>query len=182
MTSAVFRSLRIGPLAVLALVFLILPAYAQEGGPSGPSGPGGNGAPHLPSTTVAPVPDGGQGVQAASRAAETAIDQCGRDDRLCIADALDAYAAALRNLSPPLAPQLRGLPDVVSRAARRVRQAKTRAQAAKAIKIAIAAVHKTIALLKADDPVILKAETRQGAFVAETLAVAQNKLEKAVGL
>jgi|GEM_PF-2836996 predicted RNase H-like HicB family nuclease len=181
MTSAVFRALRIASLTALTAGFLLAQAKAQEGPGPGAPGPGGNGAPHLPSSTVAPVPTG-QGVEAASRAAETAIGQCGRDDRLCIADALDAYATALRNLSPPLAPELRSLPDVVSRAARQVRQAKTRAQAAKAIKIAIAAVHKTIALLKADDPVILKAETRQGAFVAETLAVAQNKLEKAVGL
>lgn len=50
------------------------------------------------------------------------------------------------------------------------------------MKIAIAAVHKTIALLRADDPVTLKAETREGAFVAETLQVASLKLKKASGL
>jgi hypothetical protein len=121
-------------------------------------------------------------VKAITRSAEGQIGQCSQDDQICIADALDAYAAALRNLSPPLAPELRNLPDIVSRAARRVRQARTRAQAAVAVKAAIAEVHKTIALLKADDPVMQKAETRQGAFVAQTLAVAQDKLEKAVGL
>jgi hypothetical protein len=38
------------------------------------------------------------------------------------------------------------------------------------------------ALLKADDPIIVKAETRDRAFVAATLQVAQEKLEKAAGL
>jgi hypothetical protein len=47
------------------------------------------------------------------------------------------------------------------------------------LNIAIAAVHKTIALLRADDPVTLKAETREGGFVVETLQVASIKLEKA---
>jgi hypothetical protein len=37
-------------------------------------------------------------------------------------------------------------------------------------------------LLKADEPIALQAETREGAFVAETLQVADRKLEKAVGL
>jgi hypothetical protein len=77
---------------------------------------------------------------------------------------------------------LRGLPAIVSRAAHSVRIARTRAEATKAIKIAIAEVHKTIALLKADDPAELKAATRDGSFVAETLMVADGKLEKAVGL
>jgi len=37
-------------------------------------------------------------------------------------------------------------------------------------------------LLKADDPVARRAGTRDGALVVETLRVADNKLEKAVGL
>ena len=48
--------------------------------------------------------------------------------------------------------------------------------------MAIAEVHKTIALIRADDPITLKAQTREGAFVVETLQVANDKLEKAVGL
>jgi hypothetical protein len=119
----------------------------------------------------------------ATRAVEAAIDAC-RDsfvsERLCIADALDSYAEALREL--PLPPDLRGLPAIVSRAAHRVRAARTKAEATTAIKIAIAEVHKTIALLKADDAGALKAETRDGLFVAETLMVADNRLERAVGL
>src|ERR1700722_16374489 len=119
-------------------------------------------------------------VKSATRAAETALSVCSEDDPRCIADALDAYADALRQL--PLPPQLRNLPDVVSRVAHQVRAARTRTQAIAAIKIAIAEVHRTITLLRADDAIVLKAETRESAFVAETLAVADEKLEKAGGL
>jgi hypothetical protein len=74
------------------------------------------------------------------------------------------------------------LPGVVARAATRVRAARTRREAIHAVQIAIAAVHKSIALLKADDPVALRREAREGSFVEETLRVADNKLERAVGL
>jgi hypothetical protein len=127
----------------------------------------------------------GPDTKAVARAAETAINSCYGDfavERLCVADALDAYARALRNLSPALPPRLRALPDIVSRAAQRVRVARTKAEATNAIRIAVAEVHKTISLLRADDPSLVKAETRAGGFVAETLEVANNKLEKAVGL
>ena len=81
-----------------------------------------------------------------------------------------------------LSPQLANLPNIVETAAQRVRAAKTKKQAIQALKFAINAVHKTIALLRADDPVTLAAQTREGNLVAETLVVADNKLEKAVGL
>jgi hypothetical protein len=151
-----------------------------SGSSGGASSGGGSGAlsrsvieRNNPQTDVDPQP-------AAARAAEAAISVCSVDDPRCIADALDAYAAALRKL--PLPPALKNLPDIVSRAANQVRAAKTHAQAVHAIKAAIAEVHKTIALLKADDPVVFKAETRSGALVAETLEVADHKLEKAIGL
>jgi len=187
MTSDLFHALRAGSLAALLMAASLVQAEAAStagegpGGGPGAAGSSGNGGPPPPSAVYSPGRQGG-GVMALSRSAQAAIGQCSQDDPICIADALDAYAAELRNLSPPLAPELRTLPDIVSRAARRVRQAKTRAQATAAIKVAIAEVHKTIALLKADDPIIVKAETRQGAFVAETLAVADDKLEKASGL
>jgi hypothetical protein len=78
--------------------------------------------------------------------------------------------------------QLAGLPDIVETAAQQVRAAKTKKQAVKAIKTALTAIHKTIALLRADDPVILVAQTREGTLVEQTLQVADNKLERAVGL
>jgi hypothetical protein len=186
MTSAVFRALRVGLLTAMVAA-LAVDANAAEGvapapapAPAPSAGESGGG-PHYFSNS-ATYSDGGRAVKTVTRSAEAAIGQCSQDDPICIADALDAYAAALRNLSPPLPPDLQALPDIVSHAAHQVRQARTRAQATRAIKIAIAEVHKTIALLKADDPIVLKVETRQGAFVAETLAVAENKLEKASGL
>ena len=124
-------------------------------------------------------------VKPVTRNAEASVSACSDDfvkERECVADALDAYADALRKLSPSLPPDLQVLPDIVSRAASRVRTAKNKAEAVKAIKIAVAEVHKTISLLKADDSFTLATETREGAFVAETLEVASNKLEKAVGL
>jgi hypothetical protein len=123
--------------------------------------------------------------KAATRSAELALAHCSgdfADERLCIADALEAYAQALRELSPSLSPPLQGLPEIVSRAAQQVRAAKTRGAAVRAIKIAIGEVRKTISLIRADDLGQFKAETRASAFVAETLEVADNKLEKAVGL
>jgi hypothetical protein len=56
---------------------------------------------------------------------------------------------------PPIAAALQNLPDIVARAATRVRAAKSRGEAVKAIKMAIVEVHKSIALLKADDPIAL---------------------------
>jgi hypothetical protein len=124
--------------------------------------------------------DSSQAAGAAATAAQTAIGQC--RDATCVADALDNYAAALNSLYPPLPVGLRKLPGIVARAAQRVRHAETRAQATRALKSAIAEVHKTLTLLRADDPIVLKVETREAALVTQTLAVAENKLEKAVGL
>lgn len=111
---------------------------------------------------------------------------CPGDDnaevRSCVGDALEKYAAGLAPLKDKLSPQLADLPDIVATAAHRVREAKTKKQAVQAVKAAIGAVHKTIALLRADNSLTLAARTREGTLVAETLQVAQNKLEKAVGL
>jgi hypothetical protein len=116
--------------------------------------------------------------------AQEAIAACPEDaDSVrCLANALDAYARALRELSPHLPRALRSLPDIVSRAARNVRHAKSKPQALAAIRVAIAEIHKTLSLARADDPVLRRVETRDGALVAQTLAVAGDKLEKAVGL
>jgi hypothetical protein len=190
------RARRIGAASLLLVGFVGASTIVAAAPPAAPGVPGnyGGGPTHGPApsspTTAGPVfrpiltdPDSSDGVKSATGDAENAVSQCPDDaNTLCVAAALDAYADALRHLSPPLPPDLRSLPDIVSRAAHKVRQAKTKAQAVKAIKAAIAEVHKTISLLKADDPVVLKAETRDGGFVAEALEAADNKLEKAVGL
>jgi hypothetical protein len=107
---------------------------------------------------------------------------CEEKTRRCIANALDDYATALRAIAPRLPPGFRELPIIVERAATKVRTARTKKEAVAAVTEAIQAVHKSIALLKADDPVALKAETRAGSFVIQTLQVADDKLQKAVGL
>jgi hypothetical protein len=115
--------------------------------------------------------------------AERDINECDvKKATTCVADALDNYADALRQLAPRMPSELRELPNVVARAAKQVRIAKTKGQALSAVRNAVAEVHKAIALLRADDPITLSAGTREGAFVVETLQYADDKLEKAVGL
>ena len=121
-------------------------------------------------------------VLAASGHTDEVIQGCQADTPPCIADALDAYAEALRKLAPYLPPQLRTLPTIVATAAKKVRSAKTTAEAVRAVKTAIAEVHKRIALLRADDPDTRQLGTREGTLVVETLQVASDKLERAVGL
>jgi len=182
----------------LALVTMLAglagaPSFARTGGDgggaagTGGSGAGGGNSGGAPRGAATPLPAAdsaamGPTVRSLSLAAEVAIGSCGRDTPRCVADALDRYAAALRRITPQLPPRLRGLPQIVARAAARVRSARTREEAVAAVTDAIAAVHKTIALLKADDPITLEAETRAGAFVARTLHVADDKLETAIGL
>lgn len=121
-------------------------------------------------------------MKAASDQAQDQILVCQIDSPPCIADALDAYAAALEKLAPYLPPQLRTLPGIVARAATKVRAAKTKAEAVRAVKAAIGEVHKTISLLKADDSGTRDIGAREGTLVVQTLQVASDKLEKAVGL
>jgi hypothetical protein len=88
----------------------------------------------------------------------------------------------LRQLAPLLPPEFRKLPLIVDRAATKVRTARTKKQAIAAMTTAIDEVHKSIALLRADDPIAFRSGTRNGELVVETLQVAEDKLEKAVGL
>jgi hypothetical protein len=121
-------------------------------------------------------------VESISAQAAAAANQCDYETPYCLADVLDNYAAALERIAPLLPPRLRVVPSIIARAASQVRESRSRAEAVHAVKAAIAEVHKTIALIKADDPVTRKIETRESALVVETLRVADNKLEKAVGL
>ena len=185
---------------LLALLYAGVASHAiaasvgPAGGPAGPAGPGpsgpGPGGPgpggggdgtHSPPGVVSD-PDPVSAVQAVSQEADAAIGLCEAKTRRCIANALDDYATALRAIAPRLPPGFRDLPIIVERAATKVRTARTKKEAVAAVTEAIQAVHKSIALLKADDPVALKAETRAGSFVIQTLQVADDKLQKAVGL
>ena len=160
-------------------------AGAGAGGGAGTGGGGNSGGGSRASAGMFSTTDPGvvaSTVKALSRGAQDAIDACDFYTTRCVADALDNYAAALRRIAPRLPPPLRSLPDIVAKAATRVRIARTKDEAIRAVRNAIAEVHKSIALLKADDPITLKAETREGAFVVDTLQVADDKLERAVGL
>ena len=200
MTYSLDRLLRVAALAVFFAGAIVVQAQSAAPGASAGGNGGNGGSTGGGSTSGGGSTGGGEGgagysngfsaasqrgfppVKPITRATETAISLCDENNPRCVADALDAYAEALRILSPPLPPELQGLPDVVSRAARRVRAARTKAEAIRAVKAAIGEVHKTIALLKADDPLILKETTREGSFIAETLEVANDKLEKASSL
>ncbi|MGO8797886.1 MAG: hypothetical protein ACLQE9_17810 [Roseiarcus sp.] len=121
-------------------------------------------------------------VEALTEQAQAALSSCSLDSPDCIADILDRYAAALQRIAPRLPPELRKLPAIVAAAARRARASTSPREAVLALRGAVAEVHKAIALLKADDPMTLKAETREGTLVVGTLLVAQNKLETAFGI
>ena len=117
-------------------------------------------------------------VAALSTQAQQSIEGCQAETPPCIGDALDAHSEASRELAPYLPPQLRTLPTIVATAAKKVRAAKTKAEAAQAVKTAIAEVHKRIALLRADDADTREVGTREGTLVAHTLLVASDKLER----
>jgi hypothetical protein len=74
--------------------------------------------------------------------------------------------------------ELQEAPVVVARAARRVRFAKTKAEAITALNQAAALIHKDIALVSAGDSDMQQLRTRSAAFVVDTLDVASLALEK----
>jgi len=112
----------------------------------------------------------------------TPIDEAEAKRLGCVGDVLTVYADKLETVAPILPERLRSIPAVLRATAKKVRAAKTKAEAASAIATATTEVHKVIALLKADDPVIRSTATRETGQITQTLALADEKLEKAVGL
>jgi hypothetical protein len=160
----------------------------------GPAAPGSNGPAFGPDAASSnscdvgptlPTPpmfgEAGDAVKALSRATESYIRNCGCATQACVADALDKYAEALAQVTPRLPPQLQDEANVVAQAARRVRAARTKTEALRALHDAIAIIHKDVELVKAEDPDHPRL-TRGGDFVAETLNVASLALEKGGGL
>jgi hypothetical protein len=145
-------------------------------GPDAPSCEFGLSLPTLP--TFSEV---GDDVKTLSRATEAYIRNCGCATQACVADALDKYAEALAQVTPRLPPQLQGEANVVAQAARRVRAARSKAEALHALHDAIAIIHKDVELVRAEDPDHPRL-TRGGDFVVETLNVASLALEKGGGL
>ena len=117
----------------------------------------------------------------AARAVEAAVGACQEsflDERPCLADALNDYSDELRYLALPS--NLQGLPGITWRAAHRLRDASTKAEASKAIEIGIQEIRRTTARLAADDHEALAAEARDGSDVAEALTIAEEKVQKAI--
>jgi hypothetical protein len=152
------------------------PLFGPDAGPA--TACDGGFALATPSTTGAV----GDAVKALSKATQSYIRDCGCTSQACIADALDKYAAALAQAAPGLPPQLQNSADIVATAARRVRVARTKTEAVKALHDAIAAIHKDITLVRAEDPDNYQRQTRGGDFIVETLSVATLSLESGGGL
>lgn len=100
----------------------------------------------------------------------------------CVSDVLAVYADKLEDVAPILPDKMRSIPGVLRATAKKIRAAKTKAEAAATIATATAEVHKAIALLKADDPVVRSIATREAGQITQTLDSAGGKLEKAAGL
>ena len=119
--------------------------------------------------------------QAAADRSQQAIARCAAASA-CVAGELDRYADWIEGVAPQLPSELRVLPSIVRRAATGVRVARSRGEAVRAIRAAVVEVRKTIALVRADDPLVQEAGKREAALTADTLIVARNELEKATGL
>ena len=160
------------------------PAPAPAGSHGSAAGDGADsgscdGGPTLPALPT--FQEAGDSVKSLSRATEAYIRGCGCATQDCIANALDKYAEALAQVAPHLPPQLQEAPSVVAQAAKRVRAARNTGEAQRALRDAIAIIHKDIALVKAEEPDQPRL-TRGGDFVVETLNVASLALEKGGGL
>jgi hypothetical protein len=136
--------------------------------------------------TPAPEPVGtGPPVTVAAVAAEVAgeaqieIARCGVETPPCVADALDAYAAQLDKIASQLPPQMRSLPNVFRETARKVRSAKSGAEARRYVLAAIVQVRHTISLLRADDPDTRAFGVEIGTQAVGVLQTASVKLERA---
>jgi filamentous hemagglutinin family protein len=121
-------------------------------------------------------------VEAISNSMSRFLQQCQYLDQRSTADALDKYAAELEELAPRLPPALRNLPALVSQAARRVRAAPSKAAAAAVLRQTVAIIHKELALVRSDDPVMQAEEITAGNSVAGALSVAGVELVNSGGL
>ena len=131
-----------------------------------------------PSPAIAP----GATLELLSEEVRSHIETCKCDTQDCIADVLDKYADKLTVLAPRLAPPLRNLPKLVSKAARQVRAAKTKTEAVLILRKVAAQVHSDIELLRADNSETIREQTRGGEAVENTLDLAAIKLERADGI
>ena len=123
---------------------------------------------------------------------EEKIAQCerdfGQDPRkakaytACVANALDGFADALDSRILDLPGPMKGVSAIVRDAARKVRNAKSIAEARASVRAAVVEVRKAIALIRADEPGVAQLQIRQGNVIASALENVDIKLSKAVGL
>lgn len=121
-------------------------------------------------------------VKAMARATNSYLQNCHCPDAACVADALDNFAAALAAVGPRLPPQVADLPFVVRQAARKIRVARTAAQAHAAIHEAIATISAKLKLLRVDDPDARSDGARSANFINGTLSVADLELTRISGI
>lgn len=154
-------------------------------GPDSQSGPSGT-SPIAGADPIRAVRRDFLTIKTASLRFDRRIESC--DDfalgglRDCLAAALDAYAQDLGKAETLLPPDESPVPDIIKRAARKVRSAASKGQAIAAVREAAAAVRKSIALLVADDPIVQSLTTRASATIVSSLERTDAKLEQAVGL
>jgi hypothetical protein len=153
-------------------------AYSAISPGASPAGCGGG----LELASPSPFGDPSDAVKALSRATQNYIARCECATQQCVADALDQYAEALAVVAPRLPPEFRNIPNVVKTAARRVRAARTKVEAAKILDEAIVDVNTRISYVRAEDPETQRLDTRSAGYVADTFNVASAELKKAAGL
>jgi len=192
MRSISFSALARTLAAALFLAVLATGAHGARTGPAPAPAPGSSGSAPIrlgvqdPNgcggalALAAPSSSGevGDAVKELSRATQIYITECRCVTQDCVANALDRYAEALAAVAPRLPKELQEMPEVVARAARRVRSAKTKDEAIKALNQAAALIHKDMTLVRAEDPDAQQRQTRSGVFVVDTLNVASLSLEK----
>lgn len=126
---------------------------------------------------------------AASAELDAAVAACERQDQrrtkaytTCVSGALDAYASKLELRLTQLPPAFRNIPAVVRQAAQKIRVARTITEARQAVRVAVVAVRKAIALIRADEPAVAQRQKREGNAIASALQSVDNRLSKSVGL
>jgi hypothetical protein len=129
-------------------------------------------------------------IESASQAFTNDVDRC--DVNLpaevfhdCIADAMEKYATALESPRVVLPEVMQPAPQIIRRAAAKVRAAPTRRAARAAVTEAVREVRQRIALIRAEEPafrIVAEVQTEQATTIAESLEVAEAKLERAIGL
>lgn len=110
------------------------------------------------------------------------LTRCRCPTKTCVATALDSYAAAMEAVAPRLQPALRKVPDIITEAARRVREANSIDSAQAALRAAIGEVRASIVLLRAEDPNVRVIGMGSRDWLSGTLEVANLALQRATEL